>query len=81
MATTVAWREVAGANAIDEEGRFKRIEPAFWEYLRNLGEVVQIIVFENKTPPDEVADNITYEYFAGPTAAPGEREGFIPLAT
>ncbi|MDH1270753.1 hypothetical protein N5C81_24380 [Rhizobium pusense] len=40
--------------------------------------MVQVIVIENKEPPKEVADAISYTWFAGDDAKPGERKAFIP---
>lgn len=56
------------------------IESAFWQSLKNIGPDVQIIVIENKEPPDDVATDVHYEWFAGGNAQPGDRSGFIPAA-
>ncbi len=56
------------------------VEAAFWDALKRVPEGIQIIIVENKEPPDEVATAVHYEWFAGDTAAPGDRIGFIPPA-
>lgn len=54
------------------------IEAGFWRSLRETAAGVQVIVFDNKEPPDGVTGALTYEYFAGRYAGPGERRGFAP---
>lgn len=54
------------------------IESAFWHSLRNIEAGVQFIVIENKEPPSDVAKTVHYEWFAGESARPDERRGFIP---
>jgi hypothetical protein len=39
---------------------------------------LQIIIVENKEPPQAVADALNYHWFAGDLAQPGDRRGFIP---
>ncbi len=55
-----------------------RIEVGFWKALADVSSMVQVIVIENKEPPKEVADAISYIWFAGDDAKPGERKAFIP---
>lgn len=50
----------------------------FWKALAEVSSMVQVIVIENKEPPKEVADAISYTWFAGDDAKPGERKAFIP---
>jgi len=54
------------------------IEPLFWESIANTSPDLQIIVLDNKEPGDELAQNLNLQLFAGPTAGPEERAGFIP---
>lgn len=54
------------------------VEAAFWEALKRVPQGIQIIIVENKEPPTDVATAVHYEWFAGDTAAPGDRIGFIP---
>ena len=56
------------------------VEAAFWESLSKIAEDVQVIIVENKEPPDTVAAAVHYEWFAGNEAGPGDRVGFIPEA-
>ena len=56
------------------------IEEAFWRSLSDLGKDVQVIVIENKEPPDDVASAVHYARFAGEGAEKGERAGFIPTS-
>ncbi|WP_213948076.1 hypothetical protein [Luteibacter sp. dw_328] len=54
------------------------IEAAFWASLKNIKAGTQLIIIENKEPPQSVADAVHYEWFAGKSAKAGERAGFIP---
>jgi hypothetical protein len=54
------------------------IELAFWASLRRTQVGTQIIIIENKEPPQSVAASVRYEWFAGKNAQLGERRGFIP---
>ena len=54
------------------------IETAFWASIAATPTSLQIIVFDNKEPPGDIASNLAYEWFAGPDAGDGERNGFIP---
>jgi hypothetical protein len=54
------------------------IEVAFWNSLAKLKSDTQIIIIENKEPPSEVTRAVNYDWFAGDTAQPGQRSGFIP---
>lgn len=79
--TTVKQRDVdqppvgdkAEAQKIDQA-----IEPSFWKSIANTSRDLQIIVLDNKEPRDELAQNLNLQLFAGPTAGPDERAGFIP---
>jgi hypothetical protein len=55
------------------------IEASFWESLTRLDDEIQVIIVENKEPPQDVAERVHYQWFAGDTAKPGERAGLIPL--
>jgi hypothetical protein len=55
------------------------IETAFWVSIAAIPNRLQIIVFDNKEPPTNVASQLTYTWFAGPDAMDGERRGFIPM--
>ena len=64
---------------VSEDERINsEIEAAFWESLRTVKSGIQIIVIENKEPPQDIAYAVHYEKFAGKDAEPGERVGFIP---
>lgn len=67
-----------GATADPDATVDQSIEGAFWRSLSGLASKSQIIVFDNKEPPAAVTRGFKYEFFAGPTAQPGERRGFIP---
>ena len=54
------------------------IEAAFWKSLTTVDPALQIIIVENKEPPQAVADAVNYRWFAGDLAQPGDRRGFIP---
>lgn len=54
------------------------IEASFWESLTRLSNDIQVIIVENKEPPQDVADRIHYQWFAGDTVKEGERAGLIP---
>ncbi|MFI7856728.1 hypothetical protein ACIF8Z_06950 [Pseudomonas promysalinigenes] len=54
------------------------MELAFWRSLKAIDPGIQVIVVENKEPPAEVANDLTYHWFAGDTGAPTDRKGFIP---
>jgi hypothetical protein len=54
------------------------IEGAFWRSLKGLSSDSQIIVFDNKELPANVARGFNYEFFTGPEAGPRDRRGFIP---
>jgi hypothetical protein len=54
------------------------IEASFWESLTRLDDGIQVIVVENKEPPQDVAAKVHYQWFAGDAAKPGERVGLIP---
>ncbi|PZU87728.1 MAG: hypothetical protein DI528_06780 [Shinella sp.] len=54
------------------------IEAAFWTSLKTVPPDTQIIVIENKEPPEDIAAAVHYEWFAGENALPGQRRGFIP---
>lgn len=56
----------------------QNIEPLFWESIANTLPDLQIIVLDNKEPPEELAQKLNLQLFAGPTADPDERAGFIP---
>lgn len=75
--TTYKQRRDQAATGKDEPAD-KSIEEAFWRSLNTLSGNNQIIVFDNKEPPGDVAAQINYEFFAGPDAAPTDRRGFIP---
>jgi hypothetical protein len=42
---------------------------------------IQIIILENKEPPEAVAKVVHYEWFAGKNAKDGERAGFVPVSS
>lgn len=54
------------------------IEASFWESLTRLDDGIQVIIVENKEPPQDVAEKVHYQWFAGDAAKPGERVGLIP---
>lgn len=57
------------------------VEAAFWQSLRSLTQDLQVIVIENKEPPQDIAMAVHYERFAGEGAVSGERAGFIPTSS
>lgn len=67
-------RDVKGSDSTVSSG----VEAAFWGSLTNIAGDVQVIIVENKEPPDAVAAAVHYEWFAGNAAGPGDRVGFIP---
>lgn len=54
------------------------IEAAFWASLPTIAAGAQVIVVENKEPPNAVAQSLHYEKFAGGNAAAHERACFFP---
>lgn len=54
------------------------IEASFWESLTRLDDGIQVIIVENKEPPQDVAEKVHYQWFAGDGAKRGERAGLIP---
>jgi hypothetical protein len=54
------------------------IQNGFWTSLLKLPENIQIVVFDNKEPPQAVASAIEYTFFAGRKAEKDQRRGFIP---
>lgn len=54
------------------------IESAFWASIASIQTGLQIIVFDNKEPPSDIASKLAYSWFAGPDVSEGERLGFIP---
>lgn len=54
------------------------IEASFWESLTRLDDGIQVIIVENKEPPQDVAEKVHYQWFAGDAANPGDRVGLIP---
>ena len=56
------------------------VEAAFWDALKRVTEGIQVIIVENKEPPADVAAAVHYVWFAGDTASPKDRIGFIPPA-
>lgn len=53
------------------------IEASFWESLTRLDDGMQVIIIENKEPPQDVVEKVHYQWFAGDAARPGERVGLI----
>lgn len=56
------------------------MESAFWRSLTAIDPGVQVIIVENKEPPADVANDLTYYWFAGDTGSSTDRKGFIPAA-
>lgn len=54
------------------------IEASFWDSLTRLSDGIQVIIIENKEPPQEVAEKVHYQRFAGDAAKPGELVRLIP---
>ncbi|GFE76893.1 hypothetical protein [Novosphingobium sp. TCA1] len=54
------------------------IERAFWESLKDVSKETQIIVIENKLPPEGVTQTVHFEWFYGDQATDGLRQGFLP---
>ncbi|WP_164072680.1 hypothetical protein [Stenotrophomonas maltophilia] len=54
------------------------VEASFWESLTRLQDGIQVIIVENKEPPQDVADKVHYQWFAGDAANSDERTGLIP---
>lgn len=67
-----------GAQLSEEDKLNPGIETAFWVSLANTVETQQVIMFDNKQPPETLIDQINYEWFGGADAEPNERRGFIP---
>jgi len=78
--TTVKQRNVSASPEDDDTEATidPRIEPLFWQSLAKLDHSVQVIVLDNKEPSIELSTELNLQLFAGPTAGPGERQGFIP---
>lgn len=61
-----------------DDGVDPGVEAAFWKSLAKTPSDIQVIVLENKEPPEDIAEVIHYEWFAGSGALAGERAGLIP---
>lgn len=57
------------------------IEPSFWESLSKVDPSIQIIVLDNKEPPEDLFAELNVQLFVGPDGEEGERQGFIPPRT
>jgi hypothetical protein len=55
------------------------VEAAFWASLKEVNKNIQIIVIENKEPPEDVAASVHYERFAGDEAVGDERIALFPV--
>ncbi len=55
------------------------VEDAFWNSLKSIPKNVQVIIIENKVPPEDVSKVVHYEWFAGEEAKNNARVGLIPL--
>ena len=66
-------RDTGGDESIDSS-----IEAAFWTSIEKVKSDIQIVILDNKEPPDNVAAAISYTWFAGIQGKAGERRGFIP---
>lgn len=55
------------------------IENHFWASLTSVPKTVQIVVIDNKEPPQAVATSVAYTFFAGPNGTSEQRKGFIPV--
>ncbi len=53
------------------------IEASFWRSLTKVPPGLQIIVLDNKEPPEDLIEKISYEWFAG--SVDGKRQGYISL--
>ncbi|MGF6178847.1 hypothetical protein [Ensifer sp. 4252] len=77
--TTVKQRSGQPAVEAAEKDRIlPSIEPSFWKSIAKTDASVQVIVLDNKEPPQELADDLNVQLFVGPEAEPGQRAGFIP---
>jgi len=54
------------------------VEAKFWDSLKRIGSEVQVVVVENKSPPQDVADTLDATWFAGEFATGEQRVGFFP---
>jgi len=54
------------------------IESHFWASLVTVPKTLQIVVIDNKEPPEAVATSVAYTFFAGPNGTTVQRKGFIP---
>lgn len=54
------------------------VEAKFWASLKRIGSEVQVIIVENKPPPEDVAKALSSVWFAGEFAIDGQRAGFFP---
>lgn len=57
------------------------VEARFWSSLTRIPPEVQVIIIENKPPPEEVAAAVNFTWFAGESAEDGDRYGFFPPRT
>ena len=79
--TTVKQRDVekpSEGDKADAQNINQTIEPLFWDSIAKTSPDIQIIILDNKEPGSELADELNLQLFAGPTAGPHERAGFIP---
>ncbi|MBU1346010.1 MAG: hypothetical protein KKA16_03550 [Alphaproteobacteria bacterium] len=77
--TAFSKRKRNAAAAPDGAGVDPGVEARFWASLTRVPPDIQIIVVENKAPPDDVAAAVKFTWFAGEFAEDGERYGFFPV--
>ena len=78
---TVKQRDVENhteGDKADAQNINQTIEPLFWDSIAKTSPDIQIIILDNKEPGSELADELNLQLFAGPTAGPHERAGFVP---
>lgn len=75
-------RDKQDTELVTNDGADSKIDPTiengFWVSLTKLSKDIQIVILDNKEPPEAVVDSIAYHYFAGRKWIEGQRRGFLP---
>jgi hypothetical protein len=70
----VAYREPDSKREVEKAG----IRESFYRSLAKRMKDVQVVIFENEDPPDDIKDKIQYVHFSGDEDGPGQ-SGFFPV--
>lgn len=76
--TAFSKQKRSSTTAVDGSPVAPGVEARFWSSLTRIPPEVQVIIVENKAPPENVAAAVNFTWFAGESAEDGERYGFFP---